>query len=150
MQGQKQRADKQQNRSVRSGTGPVQQLHKNAQNISGTVQNLERKLHELDADIAADLAGKQGFESHLATLTRKKEDLQKKIDVNKQWTDMFDKDVGPFQQKYVHLVEDIHNVYGTAKEFHAKGIQMLIDEFNYHVAYKRWDDTFNATPFKPK
>lgn len=90
--------------------------------------------------------------------------------------DMFDKDVGPFQQKYVHLVEDIHNVYGTAKEvhgqrvslctmskmawlvltltdvsqFHAKGIQMLIDEFNYHVAYKRWDDTFNATPFKPK
>ena len=89
---------------------------------------------------------------------------------------MFDKDVGPFQQKYVHLVEDIHSVYGTAKEvhgqivslcpvctvawlvltcshvsqFHAKGIQMLIDEFNYHVAYKRWDDTFNATPFKPK
>jgi len=35
-------------------------------------------------------------------------------------------------------------------QFHAKGIQMLIDEFNYHVAYKRWDDTFNATPFKPK
>ena len=90
---------------------------------------------------------------------------------------MFDKDVAPFQQKYVHLVEDIHGVYGTAKEvsldanavllhvllcvslllsalvcmqFHAKGIQMLIDEFNYHIAYKRWDDTFNATPFKPK
>ena len=88
---------------------------------------------------------------------------------------MFDKDVAPFQQKYVHLVEDIHGVYGTAKEvsfellalrwdvksarlmslcagmqFHAKGIQMLIDEFNYHVAYKRWDDTFNAIPFKPK
>ena len=32
--------------------------------------------------------------------------------------DMFDKDVGPFQQKYVHLVEDIHSVYGTAKEVH--------------------------------
>ena len=30
--------------------------------------------------------------------------------------DMFDKNVGPFQQKYVHLVEDIHSVYGTAKE----------------------------------
>lgn len=38
------------------------------------------------ADIAADMAGKQGFESHLATLTRKKEDLQKRIDANKQWT----------------------------------------------------------------
>ncbi len=29
---------------------------------------------------------------------------------------MFNKDVAPFQQKYVHLVEDIHGVYGTAKE----------------------------------
>ncbi len=34
--------------------------------------------------------------------------------------DMFDKDVGPFQQKYVHLVEDIHSVYGTAKEVHGQ------------------------------
>lgn len=49
MQGRTQRADKQQDRSVRSGTGPVQQLHKNAQDITGTVQNLERKLHQLDA-----------------------------------------------------------------------------------------------------
>ena len=92
---------------------------------------------------------------------------------------MFDQDVAPFQQKYIHLVEEIHGVYGTAKEvsgymrcscdsrkdrcvssvgfthwhvlqFHAKGIQMLVDEFNYHVAYKRWDDTFSAIPFKPK
>lgn len=28
----------------------------------------------------------------------------------------FDKDVAPFQQKYLHLVEEIHGVYGTAKE----------------------------------
>ena len=40
--------------------------------------------------------------------------------------------------------------FTNVMQFHAKGIQMLIDEFNYHVAYKRWDDTFNATPFKPK
>ncbi|KAL3160670.1 hypothetical protein ABBQ32_010585 [Trebouxia sp. C0010 RCD-2024] len=136
------RTNKQQDRSLRSGARPVQQLQKNAQNISGSVLNIEH--------IAADLVGKQGFDSHLAELTRKKEDLQKRVNLNKQWTEMFDKDVAPFQQKYVHLVEDIHNVYGTAKEFHAKGIQMLIDEFNYHVAYKRWDDTFNAIPFKPK
>ena len=30
--------------------------------------------------------------------------------------DMFDQDVAPFQQKYMYLVEEIHNVYGTAKE----------------------------------
>lgn len=38
------------------------------------------------ADVAADLVGKQGFESHLAELTRKKDDLQKRVDINKQWT----------------------------------------------------------------
>ena len=38
------------------------------------------------ADIAADLIGKQGFEAHLAELTRKKEDLQKNINANKEWT----------------------------------------------------------------
>ena len=43
------RAGKQHDSSVRSGTRPVQQLQKNAQNISGTVLNIERKLHELDA-----------------------------------------------------------------------------------------------------
>ena len=35
--------------------------------------------------------------------------------------DMFDKDVAPFQQKYMHLVEDIHGVYGNAKEVKLKG-----------------------------
>ena len=50
-----------QDRSVRSGTKPVQQLHKNAQNISGTVLNMERKLHELDAGnllVLVDCIGK--------------------------------------------------------------------------------------------
>lgn len=31
-----------------------------------------------------------------------------------------------------------------------QGIDMLIKEFNYHIAYKRWDDSFSAVPFKPK
>jgi hypothetical protein len=29
-------------------------------------------------------------------------------------------------------------IYKGAKEFHGKGIEMLIKEFNYHLAYKRW------------
>ena len=43
------RSGKQQDRSVRSGARPVQQLQSNAQNISGTVLNIERTLQELDA-----------------------------------------------------------------------------------------------------
>lgn len=29
-------------------------------------------------------------------------------------------------------------------------IGLLIENFKYHVAYKRWSDTFSAVPFKPK
>lgn len=32
----------------------------------------------------------------------------------------------------------------------AQGIDMLIKEFGYHIAYKRWNDSFTAVPFKPK
>lgn len=31
-----------------------------------------------------------------------------------------------------------------------QGIEMLIKEFDYHIAYKRWNDSFSAVPFKPK
>jgi len=37
-----------------------------------------------------------------------------------------------------------------SQEFHAKGIKLLEDEFNYHVAFKRHNDTFTGIPFKPK
>lgn len=46
---------------------------------------------------------------------------------------MFDKDVAPFQQKYVHLVEDIHNVYGTAKE--VSELVHALNHFSYDLAF---------------
>lgn len=100
--------------SVRTGSKSVQKLEKNAQNITGTVADLQRRLQELETgkvlltwclcnyllsscticltvaygvpDIAADQLGKQDFETHLAELNRKKEDLQKRVDGNKRWT----------------------------------------------------------------
>lgn len=56
---------------------------------------------------------------------------------------------GPFKDKYHALVKEIEQLYGSAKDKHAKGIQMLVNEFDYHVAYKRWSDSFTAVPFKP-
>ena len=41
-------------------------------------------------------------------------------------------------------------IYDGAKDFHSKGIALLIKEFEYHIAFKRWNDTFTAIPFKPK
>lgn len=31
-----------------------------------------------------------------------------------------------------------------------QGLEMLVRDFGYHIAYKRWQDTFTAVPFKPK
>lgn len=45
---------------------------------------------------------------------------------------------------------EIEAIYAGAKEFHATGIGLLIENFSYHVNFKRWNDTFSAVPFRPK
>ena len=51
-----------------------------------------------------------------------------KFEQQRLWTlqSNFATDVGPFQQKYLALCQEIHGVYDNAKEFHAKGIEMLV------------------------
>ena len=62
----------------------------------------------------------------------------------------FDKEIGPFEEKYRNLVSEGGRLYGAAKEKHAAGLQVLIDHFNYHPSFKRWNDDFTAVPFRPK
>ncbi len=61
----------------------------------------------------------------------------------------FHDDIGPFAEKYKTLVNEISSLYGEAKEKHAQGISVLIKDFAYHPAFKRWDDRFSSTPCKP-
>ena len=61
----------------------------------------------------------------------------------------FHDDIGPFAKKYKTLVNEISSLYGEAKEKHAQGIKLLIKDFAYHPAFKRWDDSFTSIPFKP-
>ena len=63
---------------------------------------------------------------------------------------MYDREIGPFQMTYGKNTEGIAVIYDNAKKFHGKGIQMLVDEFDYHPSFKRPTDTFSATPFQPK
>ncbi len=63
---------------------------------------------------------------------------------------MFDSKIGPFRDLYDNLTGDITVLYEKAKEQHMHGLELLCEEFQYHPAYKRWSDTFSATPFKPK
>jgi hypothetical protein len=58
-------------------------------------------------------------------------------------------DIGPFESKYVTLVEDIGVLYGAAKDRHLAAIHLLMKEFNYHPIFKHWDDEFTGVPFRP-
>eukprot|EP00877_Chromochloris_zofingiensis_P015214 jgi/Chrzof1/9947/Cz04g21210.t1 len=130
----------------------ISKLHQTTRNISGTAEGLRRKLKDLDAEIKQDLKGKKEYEEYLAKLNIQKAELQERIARNQAWIDNFERnsDNGAFEAQYRNLLVDIQQIYDNAKEFHGKGIDMLIKEFNYHIAYKRWNDTFTAVPFKPK
>jgi hypothetical protein len=50
------------------------------------------------------------------------------INDNNAWIAHFEanKDNGAFESQYKKLLSDIQEIYGTAKEFHGKGIDLLI------------------------
>ncbi|KAG2500807.1 hypothetical protein HYH03_001569 [Edaphochlamys debaryana] len=130
----------------------VQTFSQTATSISGTAEGLRRSLLELEADLKKDEQGKKEYETYLKQLQIKRADLQRKVDENKAWLAEIEanKGDGSFEQQYLRLLEQIQTIYDGAKEFHGKGIDLLIKEFGYHMAFKRWNDSFTAIPFKPK
>lgn len=130
----------------------VQKFNQTSTSISGTAEGLRVSLKELEADLKKDIAGQKEYQTYLKTQNIRKAELQKKIDDNNAWIANFEanKDNGAFEAQYKKLLSDIQEIYGTAKEFHGKGIDLLIKEFDYHLAFKRWSDTFTAVPFKPQ
>ncbi|GFR44857.1 hypothetical protein Agub_g6200 [Astrephomene gubernaculifera] len=129
----------------------VQQFNQTSTNIGGTAEGLRRSLRELEADLKKDEEGKKEYETYLKRLEVQRADLQKKVDEHKAWLEAADaKGAESSEQQYMRLLEQIQHIYEGAKEFHGKGIDLLIKEFGYHIAYKRWNDTFTAIPFKPK
>ena len=117
---------------------------------AGTVGNLQRKLKEVEADIREDKLGQKEYEDTLDRLQRRRADLQKRVEENEDYISGFEQDMKPFLQKYEALVADIDTLYADAKEKHSQGLLLLIRDFAYHPAYKRWSDNFTAMPFKPK
>lgn len=52
--------------------------------------------------------------------------------------------------RYDDLTTSIRDLYDNAKTEHMKGVDLLVDAFNYHPLFRKTGDTFNAVPFKPK
>jgi hypothetical protein len=52
--------------------------------------------------------------------------------------------------RYDELAVGVSDLYDNAKIEHAKGIQLLVKEFDYHPMFKTQAGGFTASPFRPK
>ena len=120
-----------------------------AVSIKGVMDDLRVKLSILDEEIKADKKSKEEFERHLGLLQKRKDELIARMEANNSWATNYEKNVGPFADRYKQMTADIGVIYDKAKIGHSKGIEMLKKEFNYHPAFKRPGDSFYGIPFKP-
>ena len=124
-------------------------LNSVASQMAGMVENLRGQLKRLEEEMKADKDGQKEYQDLIDALNRRKADLNKQIDRDQEWCDGFDDKIGGVQEKYDRFLEDMEGLYANAKAKHETGLELLIEHFNYHPLYKRWDDTFSGVPFKP-
>jgi len=118
--------------------------------IRGVIDTMHNQLSKLEDEIRADEASRMEYERTLMNLRIKRDELRKRADFCKQYVKNYDSDIGPFQRTYEENTKGIGTLYKNARVSHRKGIQSLINEFNYHPAFKKPGDTFTATPFDPR
>ncbi|GLD99552.1 hypothetical protein PINS_up008278 [Pythium insidiosum] len=118
--------------------------------ISGVLETLQMKIDLLDREIRADESGKQDYDDQLFRLGERRRDLDSKLRQCRDWIATFESKIQPLEGKYDATTQLMQQQYEDAKLRHAQGIQVLIDEFDYHPEFKRYSDTFSAVPFRPK
>ncbi len=114
------------------------------------LDNVRTQIAILDAEIKAAKKDKQEFERHLGMLKVRKTDLETRVVAQKEWAAGYDLSVGPFAKRYENMTMDIGTLYNSAVKGHTAGLVMLEKEFGYHPAFKRPEDTFTGTPWRPK
>ena len=127
-----------------------QQVSKNSSAIGTVLAVIKTQMDQLDKQIREDEKGKKEYSDQLGRLNKRKIDRLTRFNKNQKWAKEFDGQIGPFEAKYKGLTKDIAGLYENAKVQHAKGLDVLKREFNYHPAFKRPQDNFFAVPFVPK
>ncbi|GMH94620.1 hypothetical protein TrST_g5775 [Triparma strigata] len=125
------------------------EMNRTSNGIKGIIDTLRGQLARLEAEIKADEKGKWEFDLVMGQLETRKADLQKRIKMNEEWAKQYDLKIGPFEETYDNMTASIGKTYENAKKGHARGLQVLQEEFGYHPAFKQKDDAFFAIPFKP-
>lgn len=124
-------------------------MDRTAVSIKGVVDTLRMQIKKIDADIKASTKSKLEFERHLGLLQVRKQELERRVSHNSDWIKTYDLEVGPFAEKYDKMAVELGVIYQKAKKGHAQGIVLLENEFGYHPAFKRPQDTFTASAWRP-
>lgn len=118
--------------------------------ISGVLEAVQMRIEVLDREIKDDEKGKKDYDEQLFRLNKRKQDLLAKLRESHDWIALFDSKIKPLENNYKDMTDNMQMQYDDAKLRHAQGIQVLMDNFDYHPEFKRFSDTFSAVPFKPK
>jgi hypothetical protein len=110
---------------------------------------LQIRLAELDNSIKADENAARELEGQLAVLYKRKNELLLSINKNKKFAQDYKDQIGPFDKEYDKISTSIAELYGDAKVKYYDGVELLKREFRYHPTFKRWNDDFSSTPFRP-
>ncbi|RHY50747.1 hypothetical protein DYB34_011018 [Aphanomyces astaci] len=124
-------------------------MNRSTSGIAGVLDSLKGKIDILDHEIKADQKGKKDYEDELFKLNTRKQDLTAHLTECQRWIDLFASKIQPLENSYSATTVDMRDEYNEAKVKHANGLQVLIDNFNYHPVFKRYNDDFTAVPFRP-
>lgn len=75
-------------------------MSRTASSVKGVLDNMRTQLQILEFEIKGDLKSKAEFDKQFLLLDTRKLDLQRRVDANTEWLKSYDRDVGPFQQRY--------------------------------------------------
>ncbi|EQC32582.1 hypothetical protein SDRG_09900 [Saprolegnia diclina VS20] len=125
-------------------------MNRSTSGIAGALDTLAGRMDMLEREIKADMKGKKDYEDELFKINTRKEDIMRKLAECERWNGIFQSKIKPLENSYLATTVEMSEEYDQAKIKHAQGLQVLIDNFNYHPEYKRYNDDFSAVPFRPK
>ena len=72
-----------------------------ANGLTLVIENLYSQLEQIEGDLKADREGLHAYQSQLDKLRLERAENMKFLEKNREWARKFDKDIGPFDRKYV-------------------------------------------------
>ena len=76
-------------------------MDRTACSVKGVLDNMRVQLQILESEIKADLKSKAEYDKQLLLLDARKLDLQNRVIANTEWLQLYDRDVGPFAERYL-------------------------------------------------